>query len=175
MVARVRSFSRIVTERVGALDERFLGRGRPLGEARLLWEIGPDGPTCASCAAGSSSTPGYASRLLRSLEAQGLVDVEAPAGDRRVRRARLTAAGLAERAVLDGLADELAAAMLEPLDERRARPPRGGHGRGRAPAARLARSRSRRRTPASADAALVHRPVLRRARAAVHRAVSTLR
>ena len=29
MVARVRAFNRVVTERVGALDEQFLGRGRP--------------------------------------------------------------------------------------------------------------------------------------------------
>jgi hypothetical protein len=43
MVAQVRSFNRTVTERVGALNERFLGRERPLGEARLLWEIGLDG------------------------------------------------------------------------------------------------------------------------------------
>ena len=33
----------IVTERVGALDEQYLGRGRPLGASRMLWEIGPDG------------------------------------------------------------------------------------------------------------------------------------
>ena len=43
MVARVRRFNRLVTQRVGALDDRFLARGRPLGEARLLWEIGPEG------------------------------------------------------------------------------------------------------------------------------------
>ena len=42
-VARVRCFNRTVTERVGALDESYLDRGRPLGETRLLWEIGPDG------------------------------------------------------------------------------------------------------------------------------------
>ena len=33
MVERVRSFNRAVTERVGALDVGYLGRGRPLGEA----------------------------------------------------------------------------------------------------------------------------------------------
>ena len=43
MVDQVRRFNRTVTERVGALNDRFLGRDRPLGAARLLWEIGPGG------------------------------------------------------------------------------------------------------------------------------------
>ena len=43
MVAQVRRFNRIVTERVGALNDHFLGQDRPLGEARLLWEIGLEG------------------------------------------------------------------------------------------------------------------------------------
>jgi DNA-binding MarR family transcriptional regulator/N-acetylglutamate synthase-like GNAT family acetyltransferase len=108
-----------VTERVGALDEHFLGRGHPLGEARLLWEIGPGGAEVRQLRRRLGMDSGYASRLLRSLEAKGLVEVETPAGDRRVRRARLTQSGLAERAELDRLADELAASLLEPLDERR--------------------------------------------------------
>jgi DNA-binding MarR family transcriptional regulator/GNAT superfamily N-acetyltransferase len=119
MVERVRSFNRAVTERAGALDEHFLGRGHPLGEARLLWEIGHDGAEVRHLRRRLGMDSGYASRLLRSLEAQGLVDVETAAGDRRVRRARLTASGLAERAELDRLAEDLAASILEPLDERR--------------------------------------------------------
>src|ERR671928_215110 len=43
MVDQVRRFNRTVTERVGALNDHFLGLDRPLGEARLLWEIGVDG------------------------------------------------------------------------------------------------------------------------------------
>ena len=43
MVGQVRSFNRTVTQRIGALDDAFLSRDRPLGQARLLWEIGPDG------------------------------------------------------------------------------------------------------------------------------------
>jgi DNA-binding MarR family transcriptional regulator/GNAT superfamily N-acetyltransferase len=118
-VRRVRSFNRAVTERIGALDEGYLGRGRPLGEARLLWEIGLEGAEVRVLRRRLGMDSGYASRLLRSLEAQGLVAVEATAGDRRVRRARLTESGRAERAELDRLSDELALSMLEPLDERR--------------------------------------------------------
>src|SRR4026207_2224440 len=43
MIAQVRRFNRTVTQRVGALDDRFLERGRPLGPARVLWEIGDAG------------------------------------------------------------------------------------------------------------------------------------
>jgi DNA-binding MarR family transcriptional regulator/GNAT superfamily N-acetyltransferase len=117
MVTRVRSFNRVVTERVGALDGRYMGRGYPLGEARLLWEIGPEGAEIRQLRQRLVMDSGYASRLLRSLEAQGLVAVETDATDRRVRRARLTRAGLAERAELDRLSDDLALSILEPLDE----------------------------------------------------------
>ncbi len=119
MVERVRAFNRVVTERVGALDEQFLGRGRPIGESRMLWEIGLDGAEVRELRRRLGMDSGYASRLLRSLEAAGLVVVETAASDRRVRRARLTEAGAAERAELDRLSDALALSMLEPLDERR--------------------------------------------------------
>ena len=52
MIQQVRRFNRIVTQRVGALNDRFLARDRSLGEARLLWEI-----VTRSAAERSSSTP----------------------------------------------------------------------------------------------------------------------
>ena len=42
-IQQVRRFNRLVTRRVGALDQSYLSRGRPLGEARLIFEIGGDG------------------------------------------------------------------------------------------------------------------------------------
>lgn len=112
----VRSFNRIVAERVGALDEQYLGTGRPLGQARMLWEIGFDGADVRDLRRRFGLDSAHASRLLRALERQGLVETEAGAPDRRVRRARLTAAGKRERRNLDRLSDELASSMLEPLD-----------------------------------------------------------
>src|SRR4051812_14471980 len=115
MIAQIRRFNRTVTERVGALNDRFLGRGRPLGEARLLWEIGPDGCEVRGLRSRMRLDSGYVSRLRRAREAAGLVGVGASGGDRRIRVARLTTAGRAERDVLDERSDALARAMLGPL------------------------------------------------------------
>jgi DNA-binding MarR family transcriptional regulator/GNAT superfamily N-acetyltransferase len=115
MVDQVRRFNRTVTERVGALNDHFLGLERPLGEARLLWEIGPEGCEVRLLRARLGLDSGYLSRLLRSLEAAGLVEVAAGGSDRRIRVARLTAAGRAERAALDERSDDLARSLLAPL------------------------------------------------------------
>ncbi|MFL5968608.1 MAG: GNAT family N-acetyltransferase [Gaiellaceae bacterium] len=115
MVDQVRRFNRVVTERVGALDDHFLGLDRPLGEARLLWEIGPDGCELRLLRSRLALDSGYLSRLLRSLEAAGLVEVSASADDRRIRVARLTAAGRVERGALDARADDRARSLLDPL------------------------------------------------------------
>ena len=117
MVKQVRRFNRVVTQRLGALDDRFLATDRPLGEARLLWEIGPDGRDVRSLRADLELDSGYVSRLLRSLESAGLVTVTAGRGDRRIRTARLTRKGRAERDVLDRRSDELATSVLAPLNE----------------------------------------------------------
>jgi DNA-binding MarR family transcriptional regulator len=117
MVAQVRRFNRIATQRAGALNDRFLARERPLGEARVLWEIGRDGCDVRSLRARLDLDSGYLSRLLRSLERAGLIVVEHGERDRRVRAARLTPAGLAERAALDRGADERAEFLLEPLSD----------------------------------------------------------
>src|SRR3954468_21389688 len=106
VVARVRRFNRTVTQRLGVLEETYLSRARPIGQARLLWEIAPDGVEVRELRARLDLDSGYLSRLLRSREADGLVVVEPGAADRRVRTARLTGAGLAERAELDRRSDD---------------------------------------------------------------------
>jgi DNA-binding MarR family transcriptional regulator/GNAT superfamily N-acetyltransferase len=116
-VDQVRRFNRIVTQRVGALDDRFLARDRPLGAARVLWEVRPEGCDVRELRARLGLDSGYLSRLLRALEGAGLVIVGQGRQDRRVRTVRLTAAGRAERRVLDRRADALARSLLEPLTE----------------------------------------------------------
>jgi DNA-binding MarR family transcriptional regulator/GNAT superfamily N-acetyltransferase len=118
MVEQIRRFNRTVTQRVGALDDHFLARDRPLGEARVLWEIGAEGCEVRALRARLGLDSGHASRLLRALEADGMVHVDAGERDRRVRVARLTIAGLAELAVLDERSEALAASLLAPLTVR---------------------------------------------------------
>ena len=110
-----------MTERVGALEDRYLARDRPLGQARLLWEVGAEGSDVRRLRAKLGLDSGYLSRLLRALEADGLVAVDANDDDRRVRTVWLTAAGREERAVLDRGSDDLARSFLEPLSESRRR------------------------------------------------------
>jgi DNA-binding MarR family transcriptional regulator/GNAT superfamily N-acetyltransferase len=115
MVDRVRSFNRTVTQRVGAISDRFLSRDRPLAQARVLWEIGVEGCEVRLLRSRLGLDSGHASRLLRALEADGLVRVVPARSDGRIRVARLTEAGLGERAVLDRRSDELAESILAPL------------------------------------------------------------
>jgi len=114
----VRRFNRTVAERIGALEDHFLGRSRPLGEARMLWEIGPSGADVRELRSRLGLDSGCLSRLLRSLESQRLVSVRAHATDGRVRRAVLTKRGLAERTELDRRSDDIAQRMLEPLNDK---------------------------------------------------------
>ena len=114
-IQQVRRFNRLVTRRVGALDDSYLSRGRPLGEARLLFEMASTARTRGSLRAALGLDSGYLSRLLRALTAEGLVEVARAQGDARVRRVALTAKGRAELAAYERLSDELARSMLAPL------------------------------------------------------------
>ncbi len=89
-----------------------------MNEARLLWELGPDGAEVRGLRGRLGLDSGYLSRVLRSLEKQGLVRTRADREDRRVRRASLTKAGRKERAELDRRSDALAARILETLSDR---------------------------------------------------------
>lgn len=116
-IAMVRSFNRTVTQTIGVLNDHYLGRDRPLGECRLIFEIGKDGADVGELRSRLDLDSGYASRLLRSLETQGLVSTEHGSPDRRARKARLTPAGLQELAELDRRSDRLAGSILGPLND----------------------------------------------------------
>jgi DNA-binding MarR family transcriptional regulator/GNAT superfamily N-acetyltransferase len=118
MIARVRSFNRTVTHRIGALDSGFLGRDRSLGASRVLFEIGAAGAEVRTLRARLGLDSGYMSRLLRSLGSEGLIKVRRSREDARVRFLSLTAAGRRELERLNRLSDEKASSILEPLSER---------------------------------------------------------
>lgn len=111
-IARVRRFNRAVTVEVGALDTSFLGRGRPLGAARVLNSIGRGISDVGRLRESLGLDSGLASRLLRGLEEEGLVETLAHPDDARRRVARLTRAGQREFKAYEKLSDAQAGAML---------------------------------------------------------------
>jgi GNAT superfamily N-acetyltransferase len=112
-VALIRRFNRTVTERIGALEESFLGRDRPLGASRLLWEIGEDGADLHELRDRLGLDSGYTSRLVRRLENEDLIVIEVDPADGRRRRLRWTAAGLAEVQEVDRLSELAATTLLD--------------------------------------------------------------
>ncbi|MCC6242512.1 MAG: MarR family transcriptional regulator [Gemmatimonadaceae bacterium] len=114
-IPTVRSFYRALTLRVGVFTDRFLGRDRPIALSRLLFEIGTDGADIRELRSRLDLDSGYLSRMLRSLEGDGLVKVVPLESDLRSRRVRLTAAGRREVQELDRLGVQFAEATLDPL------------------------------------------------------------
>src|SRR6266550_8795301 len=95
-IAGVRRFNRLVTQRVGALDDHFLGRDRPLGASRVLYEIGIKGADLRELRERLGLDSGYLSRVIQSLESEQLVKLRSHPDDKRVQRAELTRAGAVE-------------------------------------------------------------------------------
>ena len=117
-VEQVRRFNRLVTRRIGALNDDYLSRGRPLGEARLIFEVGAaGGMDLGRLRSMLGLDSGYMSRLLRSLEAQELVEVRRKPGDGRAREVLPTAKGRKEFAAYDSRSAKFAQSMLSPLGE----------------------------------------------------------
>jgi len=117
-ISVIRRFNRTVTQRIGALQNRFLGRSRTLGASRVLYEIGPTGIEIRDLRSRLGLDSGYTSRLLRSLEREGLIRLDRSTEDARVRAVALTPAGAQEVTLLDGLSDDAAIAILKPLSPR---------------------------------------------------------
>jgi DNA-binding MarR family transcriptional regulator/predicted N-acetyltransferase YhbS len=123
-VAVVRRFNRSYTQRIGVLDDSFLGTGMPLGPARLLFEIGvapatTQGPlTSQALRERLGLDSGYLSRLLRRLEEENLINVIPDPGDRRRRLVSLTEAGRERWKELELRSDGQARLIVDPLTER---------------------------------------------------------
>lgn len=113
--ATVREFNRTVTQRIGALEDNFVSRRRPLGHSRVLWEIPAGGIDVRSLRAWLDLDSGYISRVLAALEREGLVDIGTSPVDGRVRVVSLTKAGVQERTELDRRSNAAAADLLDPL------------------------------------------------------------
>jgi len=114
----VRRFNRSYTQRIGALEDSFLGMGLPLGTARLLFEIGAEPATVHDLRARLGLDSGYLSRLLRQLEQESLVTLTPDPADRRRRRVELTPAGRAAWDDLEHRSEERARQLVDPLTPR---------------------------------------------------------
>ncbi len=115
--SQVRRFNRLVTQRVGALDDSYLARSRTLGASRVLWEIGTEGCEVRTLRTRLGLDSGQLSRVLRGLEADRLIELLPSPADARIRLATLTPAGLRERRLLDARSNELAMSILQPLSD----------------------------------------------------------
>jgi DNA-binding MarR family transcriptional regulator/ribosomal protein S18 acetylase RimI-like enzyme len=113
----LRGFNRFYTSAIGVITDRYLGQARPLGEARLLFEIGARGASVRDLRTTLDLDAGYLSRLLRSLQGQGLVQVRSRPCDSRARVAELTPAGRVELAGLNERATAVASGLLAPLSD----------------------------------------------------------
>jgi DNA-binding MarR family transcriptional regulator/GNAT superfamily N-acetyltransferase len=119
--ATLRRFNRTYTQRIGVLEESFLGTGRALGPSRLLFEIGLAGAAVRELRDRLGLDSGYLSRLLGSLESDGLAVLRPDPADRRRRRVTLTRRGRTAWHRLDDRSEELARSLVEPLSERQRR------------------------------------------------------
>jgi DNA-binding MarR family transcriptional regulator/predicted GNAT family acetyltransferase len=111
-IARLRRFNRAVVREAGALDTSFLGRGRPLGAARVLHLVKPEGTDVALIRQRLGLDSGLMSRFLRALEREGLIKTEADPADRRRGVARLTPKGQAEVAAYEAISQDRANGLL---------------------------------------------------------------
>lgn len=115
-VQKIRRFNRTVTQHIGLLNNSYLGRGRSLAASRMLFEIGIAGSEIRLLRKRLELDSGYATRLIKSIEAEGLVEISRSIEDSRVRLVSLTEAGKAELELLDRLADRSANELLGHLE-----------------------------------------------------------
>jgi DNA-binding MarR family transcriptional regulator/GNAT superfamily N-acetyltransferase len=121
-LSALRHFNRTLTQQVGALNDSFLGRGRPLGQARLLYEIGTQGADLRALRTRLALDSGYMSRLLRALERQQLILAVPSEDDARRRTVVLSRKGRRELAQYNRQSDAHAKSVLDALtDQQRER------------------------------------------------------
>ena len=122
-IAAVRAFNRFYTRRLGMLGSGLLGTAHPLPQARVLYELGQRPVTAvADLRSALDLDAGYLSRLLTSLETDGLVLRKRAESDGRRQEVRLTDEGVNAFEQLDERSKAEIGGLLERLtdpDQRR--------------------------------------------------------
>jgi DNA-binding MarR family transcriptional regulator/GNAT superfamily N-acetyltransferase len=117
-IEALRSFNRFHTAQIGVLQEGLLNGKFPLAEARIIYELAARVEvTAKELCRDLSLDPGYLSRMLRGLTANGLVIKQTAEEDRRKSILSLTNEGKAEYAILEASSIAANARLLEPLNE----------------------------------------------------------
>jgi DNA-binding MarR family transcriptional regulator len=115
-LGRLRRFNRLLTERIGLLDERYLGSPLPFAQARLLYEIAVLAPLGTHHLRRLFEIDaGALSRGLAALEARRLVRRHLDAADSRNRIVEVTTRGRTLLATLDKRTGDRVAAMIGEL------------------------------------------------------------
>jgi DNA-binding MarR family transcriptional regulator/GNAT superfamily N-acetyltransferase len=115
-IAGFRSFNRMYTRFLGALNEGLLNSEFSLAEARVLYELATrESSKAAEIADSLAVDPAYLSRMLAKFERIGLLKRKASEDDGRFAELRLTARGKASFKKLNAASDEQARTVLDAL------------------------------------------------------------
>jgi DNA-binding MarR family transcriptional regulator/N-acetylglutamate synthase-like GNAT family acetyltransferase len=119
-IAAVRAFNRFYTRKLGVLDQQLLKSPFSLSEARVLYELAHrENPAAKEIGIELGLDPGYLSRIVQTLDENGLITRKPLPADRRQHRLALTPKGRQAFAKLERSTQDDVAAMLATL-------PRGG-------------------------------------------------
>jgi DNA-binding MarR family transcriptional regulator len=117
-IGAVRHFNRFFTRQIGVLREGLLHSPYSLTEARILFELAHrDRLTATDLCRELGLDAGYLSRILASLEQQGLIEKVRSENDGRQRILRLTSEGKNAFALLDQRSRDEVSEMLNELSE----------------------------------------------------------
>lgn len=117
--ATVRVFNRFYTRLAGVLADEHLGLGLPLGQVRVLFEVGQLEPVEArALQAHLGLDAGYLSKRVAELETTGLIRRAADRADARRKSITLTAKGRRKLAEIDRKSDLAAEQLVRGLDSK---------------------------------------------------------
>lgn len=115
-VAAIRDFNRFYTRQIGLLEEKLYASEFSLSEARVLYELAHrDGLTASDLARDLGLDAGYLSRILRKMQARGLLVRRPEQSDRRRSLLALTDRGRQAFAPLDQGSRREISTMINPL------------------------------------------------------------
>jgi DNA-binding MarR family transcriptional regulator/GNAT superfamily N-acetyltransferase len=115
-IAAMRRFNRFYTRQIGVLRKTYLESPYSLGEARILYEVAQArSPTASDVGRALDLDAGYLSRVLRSLERNGLIERMVSTRDARQSHLALSARGKRAFAPLERRSQRNTGAMLDKL------------------------------------------------------------